>query len=1269
LKKYLYSFLGLVGILLFLIAPEVNALPGTQTVDYGEKPGKQQSYEVNISDLHQVDSVIPTNGDVTYVKNGEKVTLNFDNGTKLYSQIPTRPQTYTLGPSSSSSFPATYNYNSGGWTGTLSKSGSYYQVSDGYDYYSCSTSIGPQTSSSFPSSTTCTDSGVSVTATTSGSPSTSTGSPYTTQTKTERDTCSNSGTMHYDKDGKNTSGTPQSCPGSLPYSDSQGYSGTLSRGSTTGSGCPDRSTPFSSCNWSWTASYSGTVSRSVPTTYYTQSYSGSRSISYSRYQQDYSGTASGPIADFYNYGAELLFQTNTAPTLTEYPRAQVEAAGYVYANASGFVFPQVTRKVSRNSTQKYLRLQSYSVYDLDFENVTVSATIAGKTKSSTVNAYPANGLVGLTGGTTYFSLGWDAVVDNIPDGTYTYRVTATDARGKTDVREYGEVVVDSVLPVVTGSSIVSNNATSSLAKVGDQVSVAFTVSKELRMNPTVTIGGKPATLVKNSTTSYTAYRVMDATDTEGAVSFVISNVEDTFYNRMSIDYSRTTGTNSTAVRFDRTLPTATSVVISTNAATSPYMKAGDRVRLQFTVSEQLRAMPTVTIFGKVATVTGSYPNYNVYYYIDQNDPDGPVPFVINFADLAGNNAIPVTATTDGSEVYHYTVPPRIFPVTLSTNNSFSTNVMGDRHIATVNFTIDKPLRQLPKVTIGGVSVVPTKTGDATYRAQISADLLPEGRVDINIYDLIDAVGKPGPTATASTDGSWLEVDRTAPTLPVVRLSVVGGSTTNEVKAGDVILLEVGASEKMQPTIALEFYSLGDPSRQPLSGIVPQVAADNRSATFRYTVKGTEADGLLGFRISNYLDVAYNVGLPVTKTTDGSSIHFGSVKPALNPVTIRSNNTNPSIAEVGDTITVRFTADKPLDPGVSVSIGGSPGIATNTSSNVWEAARVVTTEDQAGPVPISIVNIKSVGSLVSGEVSATSDGSSVTITKPSPTLTNISITSSGIVPTHAKEGTPVRLVFTASETLDRDPVVGIGSSFLNKTGSTGNTYEYIYTVKADDEEGELGFVISNIYNTAGVVGPTYRQSTDGTKVIVDTTIPVIEEVKFSGGTQVGDTLVMTFLSSERLHTNPAVSLNGRTVSVNLVSVGTLGKTTYRATQAIDSSIPSGQTTYYISNILDLAGNLGNAVSESSVGPVVDSSSAIMITISGVQNGGTYESVAIPVYTAASSQSSDVTVSATMDGLPFLSGKPVTGVGEHTMIVYATDGAGNSESLTYSFTITQ
>jgi hypothetical protein len=92
--------------------------------------------------------------------------------------------------------------------------------------------------------------------------------------------------------------------------------------------------------------------------------------------------------------------------------------------------------------------------------------------------------------------------------------------------------------------------------------------------------------------------------------------------------------------------------------------------------------------------------------------------------------------------------------------------------------------------------------------------------------------------------------------------------------------------------------------------------------------------------------------------------------------------------------------------------------------------------------------------------------------------------------------------------------------------------------------------------------------------------------------------------------------------------------------------------------DLAGNS----STRTVHFTFDSISPV-ITVSGVAEGGTYASAGIaPTFSAGG----DI-CAATLDGVAFASGTLVKAVGSHTLVVSATDLAGNGASKTVHFTI--
>ncbi|MFC5402939.1 Athe_2463 domain-containing protein [Cohnella soli] len=85
-----------------------------------------------------------------------------------------------------------------------------------------------------------------------------------TQSKSVTGTCGNTQNVKYDSKGKGSTTFTGSCGSTQPYSDGEGYSGTMSRGDTLPhGGCSDTGPPNGSCSTSYTAYYSGTASRTV----------------------------------------------------------------------------------------------------------------------------------------------------------------------------------------------------------------------------------------------------------------------------------------------------------------------------------------------------------------------------------------------------------------------------------------------------------------------------------------------------------------------------------------------------------------------------------------------------------------------------------------------------------------------------------------------------------------------------------------------------------------------------------------------------------------------------------------------------------------------------------------------------------------------------------------------------------------------------------------------------------------------------------------------
>ncbi|NGQ97127.1 hypothetical protein G3578_18475, partial [Brevibacillus sp. SYP-B805] len=216
-------------------------------VTFEESTVQTRSKTITIPNLKSIISVSVNTGNVTYSVSGNNVTINVSNGayTRYTTSSYTPSKTVTTSVTrSDTNFPSTISYNDGTYSGTLSKSGSY-------------------TSQLI-----------------SGSPAAS---------KTVTDTRSGYGESYNSCENAQYIAR-NSLPSSISYSDAQGFSGTLSKVSTTNGPCTVHGSHSADDHW-WsataTANYSGTVRKPDTRVY--------------QYTQSYSGTVYGAPVTYYTY--------------------------------------------------------------------------------------------------------------------------------------------------------------------------------------------------------------------------------------------------------------------------------------------------------------------------------------------------------------------------------------------------------------------------------------------------------------------------------------------------------------------------------------------------------------------------------------------------------------------------------------------------------------------------------------------------------------------------------------------------------------------------------------------------------------------------------------------------------------------------------------------------------------------------------------------------------------------------------------------------------
>lgn len=133
-----------------------------------------------------------------------------------------------------------------------------------------------------------------------------------------------------------------------------------------------------------------------------------------------------------------------------------------------------------------------------------------------------------------------------------FEFTATDAL--LPLHNYG-FIQDVTAPTLSTVTIASNNSTTTLAKVGDVVTLTIVSSEEIR-TPTVTIAGRAATIVAGvDAKHWTATQTMAGGDTTGVVAFSIAFSDIGGVAGTTV----TTKTGGSDVTFDKTVPTLVSV--------------------------------------------------------------------------------------------------------------------------------------------------------------------------------------------------------------------------------------------------------------------------------------------------------------------------------------------------------------------------------------------------------------------------------------------------------------------------------------------------------------------------------------------------------------------------------------------------------------------------------------------------------------------------------------------------------------------------------------
>jgi gliding motility-associated-like protein len=791
------------------------------------------------------------------------------------------------------------------------------------------------------------------------------------------------------------------------------------------------------------------------------------------------------------------------------------------------------------------------------------------------------------------------------------------------------IVIDTQVPLLNTVTVASNNTNTTLAKVGDIVTLNFT-SSETIVTPTVTIAGHTISATNTSGNDWKVDYTMVSGDATGAIGFGIP------FSDMAGNSGTTTTatTNSSSVVFDKIAPLLTTVTIGSNNANAIFAKTGDIVTLNFTADETINT-PTVTLAGHAVTAVNiSGNNWKTDYTMVSGDANGTITFNISFADLAGNNGADIAATTNSSSVIFDKTIPSLSAVSIASNNG-NTSLAKTGDIVTLSFTSNEPIN-IPLVSIAGHTVTATNTSGnnwvATY-TMVAGDAT--GTISFNI-SFSDLAANAGTAVSVTTNSSSVVFDKTVPVLSSVSIAS-NHTNTAYAKTGHTITLSFTSSEAVfTPTVTIHSNN----------ATVSNLGGNNWSAT--YTMASGDAAGTVSFNIA-FADLSGNNGTAVTATTNSSSVIFDKTAPSLSSVSVASNNTNIALVKTGQTITLNFTANETITtPGVTIA--GHSVTATNSSANNWVATYTMTGTDATGTVAFNITFSDLAGNIATS-VTGTTNSSIVVYDKTNPSLPSVSIASNNTHTAYAKAGHVVAVSFTSDETIATPAATILGHAAV-VTNTSGNNWTATYTIVGGDAAGIISFSI--LFNDlAGNAGTAVTATTNSSSVVFDKTTPSLTAVSIVSDNsstvlaKTGNLITVIFTSDETI-TTPVVTIAGQAGTVTNVSGNN-----WSAAYAMAGSEPSGNIPFSIS-FNDLAGNAGTTVAATTNSSTVlfDKTLPLLPTVSIVSDNSN---------TALAKPGNTVTVNFTANETI---ATPVATIAGHTVTV--TNVNSNNWSAVYTMT---
>ena len=463
--------------------------------------------------------------------------------------------------------------------------------------------------------------------------------------------------------------------------------------------------------------------------------------------------------------------------------------------------------------------------------ITASENIQITTSDITILGSPVS-ILATTGVATNL-MGWSAqsraVVPSDPSGTVSFSIDFIDIAGNVGTQVVSTttgntVVIDRTSATASPIFMYSNNASTTLAKVGDTVYLQFELDEPFN-DLAATLGGNVLTQSNFSIVASDTYSMeytMTSSDIEGPIAFTLL-VTDTANNASPIYTAVTSGT---AVIFDKTNPTVSTVQASsttgkyTDDDLTPANSDVVEILVNFTEAVQVDTAggtPTLELETGDTDYTAEYVSTSsttllFQYRIDDGILTSPLDYtgtnalLLNggtITDLSGNNASLALAPTGtasslsgGNIISIDSKDPVLISPQATTDNASNTAYGKEGNIVTFRIQADEELNPASiSLTAPGLSGAITSFSETTpgsfiYQASTTIQVADaEGIVNWRVAGNDTATNTRHPNGNPSgtyetvgsppafTISSSITIDRTAPSFNSTNTNSINENTS------------------------------------------------------------------------------------------------------------------------------------------------------------------------------------------------------------------------------------------------------------------------------------------------------------------------------------------------------------------------------------------------------------------------------------------------------------------------------------------------------------